>query len=330
MAPSTAVVGRVQDGGNVSAHVLSPRLYGGGAFDAGSVALAAPDAALQNASLRADASGVTLRFTRRVAEGATALICAYGTSAVPTYHGRNRAPWTESFVRAGQPSAAAPASTQVSGASSDVSWLRTHGRLMLIAWVGCLAPGAGIGAFFASLARSDLAAALSRRRRLVFVLHVLVQLSGAAVATVSFALVVARRRHVKPPFSANISLAHGKVGVAAMTLLWAQYIGALLRPKPGTSRRRRAFELTHALLGRCALTLGVVNVFTGAWIAGRDMGIVPYDTWAGWAATAALGAAWLLSAAAQKALQGPQRPADTACALDERREKHDAQRDERA
>jgi hypothetical protein len=54
----------------------------------------------------------------------------------------------------------------------------------------------------------------------------------------------------------RIPYAHGKVGVAAMTLLWAQPLNAVLRPHPGVTRRRRAWELAHALLGRAALTLG--------------------------------------------------------------------------
>jgi hypothetical protein len=53
-----------------------------------------------------------------------------------------------------------------------------------------------------------------------------------------------------------IPYAHGKVGVSAMALLWAQPLNGVLRPHPGISIRRRAWELGHALLGRCALVLG--------------------------------------------------------------------------
>jgi len=106
----------------------------------------------------------------------------------------------------------------------------------------------------------------------------------------------------------NINFAHGKVGVSAMTILWAQYLLALplLRPAPGPALLRRAWELTHAMLGRAALTLGVVNVFSGIYIAGLQFHIVAFDSWTAWAATA-LGFSWVACAMISKLLQGPQR-----------------------
>ena len=59
----------------------------------------------------------------------------------------------------------------------------------------------------------------------------------------------------------RIPYAHGKVGVAAMSVLWAQPLNALLRPHPGIATRRRAWEYAHALLGRTALTLGAMRGF---------------------------------------------------------------------
>ena len=97
----------------------------------------------------------------------------------------------------------------------------------------------------------------------------------------------------------RIPYAHGKVGVAAMAVLWAQPLNALARPHPGVSRRRRAWELAHALLGRCAIILGIVNIFSGMYILGRELRLIPFNTWAGWAAVS-LGAIWLAGAAIQK------------------------------
>ena len=54
----------------------------------------------------------------------------------------------------------------------------------------------------------------------------------------------------------RIPYAHGKVGVSAMVLLWAQPLNAVLRPHPGVTWRRRIWEHLHALLGRAAITLG--------------------------------------------------------------------------
>ena len=99
----------------------------------------------------------------------------------------------------------------------------------------------------------------------------------------------------------RIPYAHGKVGVAAMTVLWAQPLNALARPHRGVSRRRRAWEFVHALLGRCAIILGIVNIFTGMYFLGRELRLIPFNTWAGWAAVS-LGAIWLVGAAIQKVL----------------------------
>ena len=57
-----------------------------------------------------------------------------------------------------------------------------------------------------------------------------------------------------------IPYAHGKVGVSALCVLWAQPLNALLRPHPGVTRRRRAWEYAHALLGRAALVLGASSL----------------------------------------------------------------------
>ena len=59
----------------------------------------------------------------------------------------------------------------------------------------------------------------------------------------------------------RIPYAHGKVGVAAMAVLWAQPLNGLARPHPGVLRRRRVWEFAHALLGRCAIMLGARMAF---------------------------------------------------------------------
>ena len=67
----------------------------------------------------------------------------------------------------------------------------------------------------------------------------------------------------------RIPYAHGKVGVSAMCVLWAQPLNALLRPHPGVTRRRRAWEYVHALLGRAALVLGASSLVACSAAAGR-------------------------------------------------------------
>jgi len=135
-----------------------------------------------------------------------------------------------------------------------------------------------------------------------------------------------------------IPYAHGKVGVAAMALLWAQALSGLARPRAGVTSLRRAWEYAHALLGRCAITLGaqhscnavrlmrsiplsqpesllhdarcfragIVNLFTGIYILGRELRLAPFNTWAGWSAFA-LGVVWLAGAALQKTMDQSER-----------------------
>ena len=45
---------------------------------------------------------------------------------------------------------------------------------------------------------------------------------------------------------------------------------------------------------------GIVNIFSGMYILGRELRLIPFDTWAAWAAVS-LGAIWLAGAAIQKA-----------------------------
>lgn len=307
MAPSTAVVGTT--GNVVRVVALSPALYRGASFESASTPLPAHNFSLHAASLQRDANGTTLRFTRRLQAPtgeAVPMIFAFGDGDAVTYHGQRRGAFSELFESAGtlplQPS------VRRSTPSEDRSALRTHGQLMLIAWVGLVAPGAGIGTIYAALSRPRSPQKWRARWRSLFYLHLLFQVAGVVVATVSFALIVARRREHRPPFSPNINFAHGKVGVSAMTILWAQYLLALplLRPAPGPALLRRAWELTHAMLGRAALTLGVVNVFSGIYIAGLQFHIVAFDSWTAWAATA-LGFSWVACAMISKLLQGPQR-----------------------
>lgn len=54
----------------------------------------------------------------------------------------------------------------------------------------------------------------------------------------------------------------------------------------------------------CAL--GIVNAFTGLWILGRELRLIPFATWAGWAAFA-LGLLWLAGAAIQKTMDQSER-----------------------
>jgi hypothetical protein len=322
VAPAHAYIGRLPAGGagEVRSVALSAALYSGD-VSKGTAPLAGAAAEPLESSVFRDANGTTLRFARRTGTaglpagavavelngdagaGVSYLNWAYGPSDELAYHGpASRGSFEQELRSAASQGAAAPAAAPAPAASRarrsgalPASRLRTHGRLMLIAWAGLLPAGAVLGRL------------VHRLRPYGFHAHVAVQASGLAVATVGFALIVAALRDVVDfDDPERIPYAHGKVGVAAMAVLWAQPLNALARPHPGMSRRRSAWEFLHALLGRCAIILGIVNIFSGMYILGRELRLIPFDTWAGWAA-ASLGVIWLAGAAIQKATDQSER-----------------------
>ena len=78
------------------------------------------------------------------------------------------------------------------------SRLRTHGRLMLIAWAGLLPAGAVLGRLVQR----------PRLRPYSLYAHVAVQASGLAVATVSFALIVAGAQYRMGAVVVDVDDAH--------------------------------------------------------------------------------------------------------------------------
>ena len=182
----------------------------------------------------------------------------------------------------------------------NASLLRLHGRLMIIAW-SCVLP---VGIIWGRLVQAQHASP-SRyvaRSRAMLSLHALVQTAGVAIVAAALTLVIRRLKDGIPAIH-KIKLHHGDVGISAVALLFAQWLnGVLLRPHQGVSVRRIVWEHWHTALGRFALTLGVVNIFTGVTIA-RDFGVITqtsFNIWTGLAASS-LGFWWWLGAAAVKA-----------------------------
>jgi Eukaryotic cytochrome b561 len=186
----------------------------------------------------------------------------------------------------------------------NASLLRTHGRLMIIAFACVLPFGVifGRAVQMRPLHHSSLPARDVTRSRAVLVMHALLQTAGLALVAVSFALVVHRLNDGIKDIH-RISLHHGDVGIAAVAFLFAQWLaGAILRPHQGTTFRRLAWEHAHAALGRCAIVLGVVNIFVGITIA-RDFHVITqtsYNVWVGLSA-ASLGFFWIVGEAVVKA-----------------------------
>ena len=199
VAPAHAFMGRLLPAGGAGearSLALSAALYSGDVAR-GTAPLGGSAEPLE-ASLFRDAGGTTLRFARRLrSEGLPAgsvavevastafLNWAYGPSDELQYHGNNRGSFQQVFSAASPTAApaaapAAPRARKSSGAL-PVSRLRTHGRLMLVAWAGLLPAGAVLGRLVQH----------PRLRPYSLYAHVGVQAAGLAVATVSFALIVA-------------------------------------------------------------------------------------------------------------------------------------------
>lgn len=99
-----------------------------------------------------------------------------------------------------------------------------------------------------------------------------------------------------------------QVGITAMALLFAQFLLGLVHPRPGVTHARVAWEHAHAILGRAALSIGIVNVFTGLFLA-KDFSVISSDefnVWAGWSA-ASVAFIWVLGAVVLKAADQKER-----------------------
>ena len=210
MAPAHAYIGRLPSGGagEVRSVALRAALYSGDVAK-GAVPLEGAAAEPLEASVFRDANGTTLRFARRLGRaglpagavaveldgntgaGVAYLNWAYGPSDELVYHGPTSRGSIEQELRsaaseaaaASAAAAAAPAASrpQRSPVALPASRLRTHGRLMLSAWAGLLPAGAVLGRLVQH----------PRLQPYSLYAHVAVQASGLAVATVSFALIVA-------------------------------------------------------------------------------------------------------------------------------------------
>lgn len=164
---------------------------------------------------------------------------------------------------------------------------------MIVGWIVALPLGL--------IAGEAIASPTLHGGRAAFAAHAFLQTAGVGLVAASFGLQV---HHVGGGLSGirNIQYRHGDLGIAAVTLLFAQFLGgAVFRPHVGLSTRRRAWELYHTVLGRAALTAGVANTFTGILLA-KQYGIISpshFRFW--WGMTAAgLGVFWAAGAVVRK------------------------------
>ncbi|GKV27844.1 hypothetical protein SLEP1_g36967 [Rubroshorea leprosula] len=129
--------------------------------------------------------------------------------------------------------------------------LAVHGFMMFLAW-GILLPGGILAARYLKHVKGNG----------WYQIHVYLQYSGLAIVLLALLFAVAELRGF------HVSSLHVKFGIAAIFLGCLQPMNAFMRPeKPANgqdvSPKRLVWEYFHAIVGRCAVIVGVVALFTG-------------------------------------------------------------------
>mmetsp|Transcript_34381 Transcript_34381/g.87919 ORF Transcript_34381/g.87919 Transcript_34381/m.87919 type:complete len:1120 (-) Transcript_34381:76-3435(-) len=132
---------------------------------------------------------------------------------------------------------------------------RTHGILMAIAWVLLLPLGAVVAKYIPVLGKK------------AYLTHLVLQVAGVVLTIASLAYILVSKG--LPPSWLSTDgerFDHGRVGIAVMAFAIFNPINAAIRPHPGVSLKRRAWEIVHLVVGKTALYLGAFNVFFGIYV----------------------------------------------------------------
>lgn len=129
--------------------------------------------------------------------------------------------------------------------------LGVHGFMMFLAW-GILLPGGAFAARYLKHVKDDG----------WYRFHVYLQYSGLSIVLLGFLFAVAELRGL------YVSSLHVRFGMAAIVMVCAQPINAYFRPKKpddgeAPSSNRLIWEYFHVNLGRCAIIVGAIALFTG-------------------------------------------------------------------
>ncbi|GMH10876.1 hypothetical protein Nepgr_012717 [Nepenthes gracilis] len=129
--------------------------------------------------------------------------------------------------------------------------LAVHGFMMFLAW-GIFLPGGVLAARYLKHVKGDG----------WYRFHVYLQYSGLSIVLLGFLFAVAELRGL------YASSLHVKFGLSAIFLACAQPVNATLRPKKpesgqACSLKRLIWEYSHAIVGRCAILVGMASLITG-------------------------------------------------------------------
>lgn len=138
----------------------------------------------------------------------------------------------------------------------DTYWIRTHGILMSIAWVGLLPLGLVLAQ---SRWTKPLEGRLIGGKYLWFWLHVAVQVSAAALVIAAIGIAV---NHMEIEEDGGVAYTHKVLGLTTFALLLLQALLGLLRPHPD-QRLRPWFNLFHHNTGRLLILSAWTNIWLG-------------------------------------------------------------------
>lgn len=129
--------------------------------------------------------------------------------------------------------------------------LAVHGFMMFLAW-GILLPGGILAARYAKHLKGDL----------WYKIHVYLQYSGLAIILLALLFAVGELRGF------YVSSLHVKFGIAAILFACIQPVNACLRPqRPANGEhvpiKRLIWEYFHIIVGRSAIAIGIVALFSG-------------------------------------------------------------------
>lgn len=147
------------------------------------------------------------------------------------------------------------------GGSGPDALIKAHAWLATIGW-GVLVPSGIV------MARS-----FKDRAPLWFHLHRAIQSLGFVMGTVALGLGFAAAEGWQATGKAAV---HRNLGVACTVLAFAQFSAIVFRPAKG-QRLRRAWELSHAWVGRAAAAVAIANIYYGMlhmWEG--DLGVWPW------------------------------------------------------
>jgi len=225
---------------------------------ASSVAKAAPQSGMQ-ANASKDASGVlTLSVTRTLAGGAGAP--SIDPSAVPLIWALGNSwsdPPNDGNIHFAQSSMSTVVNLKTGDAHAGVATavpktLVAHGVLMTL----CYAAFMPLTAYVSRYAKRGLFSKASAW----FDAHRAIAYLALATAAAGLACSLALQKQTKGSY--KLFSLHSKLGVAALTLLLAQPVLAVPRPKPG-ARSRAVWAASHRMVALAAFAVGVAAMFTG-------------------------------------------------------------------